>query len=130
MVIRGSQDRVTAYFSGTTAEIEMLPLVSQFQGIREGCRRSSRRSWSSGYSLLSPWRRTFWDDAFEELFKDGKEHRYWSVVENRRRRDGRVVRRQALYLGEINDSQRAAWCRSNRSVAGRFGSDADGAVPG
>ena len=45
-------------------------------------------------------------------FKDGKEHRYWSVVENRRRRDGRVVQRQVLYLGEINDSQRAAWCRS------------------
>ncbi len=45
-------------------------------------------------------------------FKDGKEHRYWSVVENRRSRDGRVVQRQVLYLGEINDSQRAAWCRS------------------
>ena len=45
-------------------------------------------------------------------FKDGKEHRYWSVVENRRRRDGRVVQRQVLYLGEINDSQRTAWCRS------------------
>ncbi len=30
-------------------------------------------------------------------FKDGKEHRYWSVVENRRRRDGRVVQRQVLY---------------------------------
>ena len=26
--------------------------------------------------------------------KDGKEHRYWSVVENRRNRDGRVVQRQ------------------------------------
>ena len=45
-------------------------------------------------------------------FKDGKEHRYWSVVENRRNPGGRVVQRQALYLGEINDSQRAAWCRS------------------
>ena len=41
-------------------------------------------------------------------FKDGKEHRYWSVVENCRNRDGRVVQRQVLYLGEINDSQRAA----------------------
>ena len=40
-------------------------------------------------------------------FKDGKEHRYWSVVENCRNRDGRVVQRQVLYLGEINDSQRA-----------------------
>ena len=40
-------------------------------------------------------------------FKDGKEHRYWSVVENVRVRGGRVVQRQVLYLGEINDSQRA-----------------------
>ena len=37
--------------------------------------------------------------------KDGKVHRYWSVVENRRVRDGRVVQRQVLYLGEINGSQ-------------------------
>ena len=37
--------------------------------------------------------------------KDGKEHR-WSVVENVRVRGGRVVQRQVLYLGEINDSQR------------------------
>ena len=44
--------------------------------------------------------------------KDGKEHRYWSVVENVRVRGGRVVQCQVLYLGEINDSQRAAWCRS------------------
>ena len=45
-------------------------------------------------------------------FKDGKEHRYWSIVENRRTQDGRVVQRQVLYLGEVNDSQRAAWCRT------------------
>lgn len=44
--------------------------------------------------------------------QDGKEHRYGSVVENRRVADGRVVQRQVLYLGEINDAQRAAWCRS------------------
>ena len=41
--------------------------------------------------------------------KDGKTHQYWSVVESRRLSDGRVVQRQALYLGEINDSQREAW---------------------
>ena len=41
--------------------------------------------------------------------KDGKTHHYWSVVENRRLSDGRVVQRQALYLGEINDCQRDAW---------------------
>jgi transposase len=43
--------------------------------------------------------------------KDGKEHRYWSVVENRRCGRGKVVQRQVLYLGEINDSQRQSWCR-------------------
>lgn len=41
--------------------------------------------------------------------KDGKTHDYWSVVENRRLADGRVVQRQVLYLGEINASQREAW---------------------
>jgi len=41
--------------------------------------------------------------------KDGKTHRYFSVVENRRVRSGRVVQRQVLFLGEINDSQQAAW---------------------
>src|SRR5271166_3858345 len=44
--------------------------------------------------------------------KDGKEHRYWSIVENKRLRDGRVVQRAALYLGEINSSQERAWRRS------------------
>jgi hypothetical protein len=42
-------------------------------------------------------------------FKDGKEHRYWSVEESRRLRSGRVVQRRVLYLGEINDRQQAAW---------------------
>jgi transposase len=44
--------------------------------------------------------------------KDGKEHRYWSVVESRRVSGGRVVQRHVLYLGEINDSQKAAWCKT------------------
>ena len=44
--------------------------------------------------------------------KDGKEHRYWSIVENRRLRGGRVVQRAVLYLGEINSSQERAWRRS------------------
>src|ERR1700722_16859212 len=43
--------------------------------------------------------------------KDGKAHRAWSVVENRRVHNGRVVQREVLYLGEINDSQKAAWSR-------------------
>ena len=36
---------------------------------------------------------------------------YWSIVENRRGVSQRVVQRQVLYLGEINDSQKAAWCQ-------------------
>src|SRR5271166_4002879 len=41
--------------------------------------------------------------------KDGKRHRYWSVVENKRVGDGRVVQKHVLYLGEINGSQELAW---------------------
>ena len=44
--------------------------------------------------------------------KDGKEHRYFSVVENYRVGDGRVVQRHVLYLGEINSSQELAWRKS------------------
>jgi transposase len=43
--------------------------------------------------------------------KDGKEHRYWSIVESRRCAGGKVVQRPVLYLGEINNSQREQWCR-------------------
>jgi len=43
--------------------------------------------------------------------KDGKQHRYWNIVESKRCAGGKVVQRQVLYLGEINDSQREAWCR-------------------
>ena len=48
---------------------------------------------------------------FARRRKDGKEHRYWSIVESRRCAGGRVVQRPVLYLGEINDGQREAWCR-------------------
>lgn len=44
-------------------------------------------------------------------FKDGKEHCYWNIVESKRCGGGKVVQRQVLYLGEINGSQREAWCR-------------------
>ena len=43
--------------------------------------------------------------------RNGKEYRYWSIVESKRCAGGRVVQRPVLYLGEINDSQHAAWCR-------------------
>ena len=47
---------------------------------------------------------------------------------------GRVVQRQVLYLGEINDSQRAAWCRSieaegaSREAGRLFPEDRDAGV--
>jgi len=43
--------------------------------------------------------------------KNGKLHRYWSILESHRLSDGRTAKRQVLYLGEINDSQKAGWCR-------------------
>jgi len=44
-------------------------------------------------------------------WKDGKEHRYWSIEEKRRCADGRAVDRRVLYLGELNDSQQESWLR-------------------
>src|SRR2546426_6092413 len=44
--------------------------------------------------------------------KDGKVHRYFSVVENRRLATGGTAQRTVLYLGEINDKQEEAWQKS------------------
>jgi len=44
--------------------------------------------------------------------KDGKDHRYFSVVENRRLPGGKTAQRTVLYLGEINDRQQASWRRT------------------
>lgn len=41
--------------------------------------------------------------------KNGKEHKYFSIVENKRVASGRVVQRHVLYLGEINDARQEAW---------------------
>jgi hypothetical protein len=41
--------------------------------------------------------------------KDGKAHRYYSIVESRRVSRQRIVHRTVVYLGEINDTQQAAW---------------------
>src|ERR1700675_4778746 len=41
--------------------------------------------------------------------KDGKDHRYFSIVENRRVGSDQTVQRTVLYLGEINDQEQAAW---------------------
>lgn len=44
--------------------------------------------------------------------KNGKPHRYWSIVENKRVSGGRVVQRHVLYLGEINSEQQREWVES------------------
>lgn len=54
--------------------------------------------------------------------KDGKEHLYWSVVENRRLSGERIVQRHVLYLGELNGRQEVSW----RKTVELFGRD-DGA---
>ena len=48
--------------------------------------------------------------------KDGKLHRYWSIVENRRIPPRRVIQKTLLYLGEINDAQQKQWCRAITAV--------------
>lgn len=53
--------------------------------------------------------------------KDGKEHLYWSVVENRRLSDQRIVQRHVLYLGELNGVQESSW----RKTVDLFGQDED-----
>ena len=53
--------------------------------------------------------------------KDGKEHLYWSVVENRRLHDGRIAQRHVLYLGELNGRQEGSW----RKTVEIFGQDGD-----
>ena len=53
--------------------------------------------------------------------KDGKEHLYWSVVENRRLPDQRIVQRHVLYLGELNGVQASSW----RKTVELFGQDED-----
>lgn len=58
---------------------------------------------NSGILLESMFLRT------NKRYKDGKQHCYYSVVESRRLGSGKVVQKQILYLGEINDSQQSAW---------------------
>ena len=59
--------------------------------------------------------KTIWHSAVSMFLrqtnrkKDGKSHRYFSVVENRRLTSGKTAQRTVLYLGEINDKQEVAW---------------------
>ena len=41
--------------------------------------------------------------------KNGKLHRYWSLVENKRCAGDKIVQRHVLYLGEINERQEVVW---------------------
>jgi transposase len=52
-------------------------------------------------------------------YKDGKQHRYYSIVESRRVRDNRVVQKTVLYLGEINHSQERGWIKAIEVMEGR-----------
>jgi hypothetical protein len=47
--------------------------------------------------------------AVSTATKDGKDHRYFNIVENHRLASNKTVQRTVLYLGEINDQQQAAW---------------------
>src|SRR6516165_11934950 len=64
------------------------------------------------------YRDRFWHCALEMYLrstrrkKDGKLHRYFSIVESRRRSTDCVAQRTVLYLGEINDKQEASWRKS------------------
>lgn len=49
-----------------------------------------------------------------ERRKDGKVHTYWSLVENRRCADGRVVQRHVLYLGALTAAQELSWEKTAR----------------
>ena len=44
--------------------------------------------------------------------KDGKAHRYWSLVETVRTPDG-PRQRTLCYLGELNDSAQARWLKDD-----------------
>jgi hypothetical protein len=43
--------------------------------------------------------------------KDGKDHRYFSIVENHRLASDKTVQRTVLYLGETNDQRRRRGAR-------------------
>lgn len=69
--------------------------------------------------------------------KDGKEHVYYSVCESLRVHSGRVIQRQILHLGELNDRQRHSWNHTldvinqdnGRIMQRRLFTDVGGEVP-
>jgi hypothetical protein len=64
------------------------------------CRRGSANRSSLTFAV---------DDGFEPFGGGFIAQLHFSVVENRRLRTGKMAQRRVLYLGEINDSQQAAW---------------------
>ncbi len=54
----------------------------------------------------------------EKRLRGGKKQRCLRAVENCRMRDVRIVPRQVLKFGDINDGQRGAWCRVIEVLAG------------
>lgn len=74
------------------------------------------------YPLAFP--RAFAQNAYMFLratnrHKDGKDHYYYSIVENRRGRGGLFIQKTLLYLGEINSSQRSGWICAIEVIEGR-----------
>src|SRR5258707_1612111 len=64
---------------------------------------------------IFPLTSEFWQSAVSMFLrsihrkKDGKDHRYFSIVENQRIASNKTVQRTVLYLGEINDQQQVTW---------------------
>jgi transposase len=54
-----------------------------------------------------------------ERRKDGKTNTYWSLVENRRCADGRVVQRHVLYLGKLTPAQELSWEKTAAQFGGK-----------
>src|SRR5512135_1045134 len=54
-----------------------------------------------------------------ERRKDGKTNIYWSLVENRRCADGRVVQRHVLYLGKLTPAQELSWEKTAAQLEGK-----------
>jgi len=63
-----------------------------------------------------------------ERRKDGKVNTYWSLVENRRCADGRVVQRHVLYLGKLTNAQELSWQKAAKQFDGQ--PDSAPAMPG
>jgi hypothetical protein len=72
-------------------KVRVVPTYPLFRGLK---------FWHGGRGHVS---------ARQSQEKDGKQHRYFSVVENRRVRKNKTAQRTVLYLGEINDGREATW---------------------